>query len=505
MKMKFVMKIKLEKHFYPQIETMSIISSYLYNEINYRIRQNYLNHQKNEKSDKNIFYSKSYMNFKESEFYQEVKKLNNYKQLPNSIRQNTAINLHDNYISFFELLSLKQKNKYKEKINLPHYKKRGINHKTLLVSKGNFRIKEDKDYYYFSLTSLNKCCYYNPELEEIKKEFKDKITFVIEKNSLKNRGIIDFKQLQLTYQNGDWYSNCVYDSLTPEEHHLQKKKKEIQKRINKEIKKLKIKKNLDNKEIKRIKKKKMEEIKEEEKIIDLENIRGIDPGINNIISYYDSKGKRIVFNGKPLKSKNRFYNKIKSHLQSKLDILKNQKKTKTNEYQKLQKRINSITRDRNRYVRDYLHKVSFNIVKKRHENGIKTLVIGHNKEWKKEVNIGKRNNQNFVNIPHSQLFHYIKYKGEFLDINVIEQEESYTSKIDHLANEPIKKHPTYLGKRKHRGLFFSSTGFKINRDINGRIGIRKKHIEKYISSQDFLKKILDSKGFLSPLKFNLYS
>ena len=78
--MKFVMKIKLEKHFYPQIETMSIISSYLYNEINYRIRQNYLNHQKNEKRDKNIFYSKAYMNFKESEFYQEVKKLNNYKQ-----------------------------------------------------------------------------------------------------------------------------------------------------------------------------------------------------------------------------------------------------------------------------------------------------------------------------------------------------------------------------------------------------------------------------------------
>ena len=125
--MKFVMKIKLEKHFYPQIETMSIISSYLYNEINYRIRQNYLNHQKNEKSDKNIFYSKAYVNFKESEFYQEIKKLNNYKQLPNSIRQNTAINLHDNYVSFFELLSLKQKNKYKEKVNLPHYKKRGIN------------------------------------------------------------------------------------------------------------------------------------------------------------------------------------------------------------------------------------------------------------------------------------------------------------------------------------------------------------------------------------------
>ena len=82
----------------------------------------------------------------------------------------------------------------------------------------------------------------------LKKEFKDKITFVIEKNSLKNRGIIDFKQLQLTYQNGDWYSNCVYDSLTPEELQKNKKLKAIKKSIHQEMIKLQNEKNLDNKE-----------------------------------------------------------------------------------------------------------------------------------------------------------------------------------------------------------------------------------------------------------------
>ena len=60
--------------------------------------------------------------------------------------------------------------------------------------------------------------------------------------------------------------------------------------------------------------------------------------------------------------------------------------------------------------------------------------------------------------------------------NVIEQEESYTSKIDHLAFEEMKHQENYLGKRIKRGLFQSSTGKLINADINGAIGILRKVI-----------------------------
>ena len=59
-------------------------------------------------------------------------------------------------------------------------------------------------------------------------------------------------------------------------------------------------------------------------------------------------------------------------------------------------------------------------------------------------------------------------------MNVEIVEESYTSKIDHLALEDMKKQENYLGKRIKRGLFKSSIGKLVNANINGAIGILRK-------------------------------
>lgn len=61
-------------------------------------------------------------------------------------------------------------------------------------------------------------------------------------------------------------------------------------------------------------------------------------------------------------------------------------------------------------------------------NGINTIVIGHNRCWKQEINIGKRNNQNFVSIPFNMFISMISYKATLEGINVKIVEESYTSK-----------------------------------------------------------------------------
>lgn len=42
--MKLTSKIKVDKEYYDLLDTMSIISSNLSNELNYRIRMNYFNH-----------------------------------------------------------------------------------------------------------------------------------------------------------------------------------------------------------------------------------------------------------------------------------------------------------------------------------------------------------------------------------------------------------------------------------------------------------------------------
>ncbi len=121
------------------------------------------------------------------------------------------------------------------------------------------------------------------------------------------------------------------------------------------------------------------------------------------------------------------------------------------------------------------------------ENGVSPIVIGHNPDWKQAVNIGKKNNQTFVNIPFKQFIDMITYKAEIEGIEVILTEESYTSKIDHLADEKLEKQAIYLGKRVKRGLFKSSTGKTINRDLNGSLGILRKVVSNV--TEKFAKEI----------------
>ena len=94
----------------------------------------------------------------------------------------------------------------------------------------------------------------------------------------------------------------------------------------------------------------------------------------------------------------------------------------------LSKRIKRTTEKRNRRISDYIHKASRIIINHAVSNNINTIVIGYNKGWKQEVNIGKVNNQKFVAIPFKQLIEMIRYKAQLKGINVIITEESYTSK-----------------------------------------------------------------------------
>ncbi len=75
-------------------------------------------------------------------------------------------------------------------------------------------------------------------------------------------------------------------------------------------------------------------------------------------------------------------------------------------------------------------------------------------------------------------------------------EESYTSKIDHMAGEEMKKQDNYLGKRVRRGLFKSSCGRILNADVNGAIGILRK--ANAFSDADFVG-LRDRGDVVSPL------
>ena len=121
-----------------------------------------------------------------------------------------------------------------------------------------------------------------------------------------------------------------------------------------------------------------------------------------------------------------------------------------------------------------MHVASFNIIDHLVKEQIGTLVIGKNKNWKQEINIGSRNNQNFVSIPHARFVDMLKYKAELQGIQVYTTKEGYTSKCSFLDLEPIEKHETYVGQRIKRGLFRSKEGILINADINGSCNIIRK-------------------------------
>ena len=210
-------------------------------------------------------------------------------------------------------------------------------------------------------------------------------------------------------------------------------------------------------------------------------VLGIDLGLNNLMSVVSNTKdfRPLIYDGKPLKAINQFCNKQVSKLKS---LSKNI----------ITEKIYSIYRNRMNKINDYLHKCSSHLINQAVSNGFNTIIIGKNQSWKQEINLGTRNNQNFVQIPFNKLISKIRYKASLKGIKVIETEESYTSKCSFFDDEFPCKHETYLGERVFRGLFKSSKGF-INADLNGALNIIKKVLKDFNSSNlsiDFFKTVV---------------
>jgi len=195
-----------------------------------------------------------------------------------------------------------------------------------------------------------------------------------------------------------------------------------------------------------------------------------DLGVNNLIAIAGERGVQPkIFNGRPAKSINQFYNKRKAELQEK--IPKHITRRTTN-------RIRRLAQKRYNILHDYLHQVADAVVNHLVSNDVTYFVVGLNKGWKQEINIGKSNNQKFVSIPHTQFVEMLRYKCALAGIHFETINEAYTSKCSFLDNEPLRHRKKYMGKRVHRGLFRASDGRFINADIHGAYNTLRKAIGK---------------------------
>jgi len=222
-----------------------------------------------------------------------------------------------------------------------------------------------------------------------------------------------------------------------------------------------------------------EEIKNNPENYDLNenNYLSIDLGINNLCACFSNVGPSFIMNGKPLKSYNQFYNKRKAVIQSELKIVNNKHWSIL---------LSKITTNRNNYINNYFNQSVKKIIDYCLEYKIKNVVVGYNEGWKQNVDIGKRNNQSFMNIPHLNLRKKLEYKCNNFDMNFIQHEESYTSKCSFIDHESIGKHDEYLGKRVKRGLFKSFNGILLNADINGSGNILRKVVSNVLVTDEIV-------------------
>ena len=235
---------------------------------------------------------------------------------------------------------------------------------------------------------------------------------------------------------------------------------------------------------------------EKELKADNQRYMSVDLGINNLCTVTSNVAKAFIVDGKAVKHVNQYWNKTTAKLKSKLP---------TGVY--TSKLISNKTRKRKCFIDTYFHKVSRILINQAVDNQINTIIIGKNNGWKQEVKMQKESKQTFVQIPFNDLSSKIMYKAQLEGINIVIQEESYTSKASFLDNDPI---PTYKpndntvykfsGTRKHRGLYKSRKGL-LNADVNGSLNIMRKALK---CNSDDLFSPVDAGLFVSPCRIYIH-
>jgi putative transposase len=442
--------ISLSKHWTPTLLAQETLAMMFYNQVNYLLRQNFFFHSGQNYDESTVKFDYKYPKFEA--IYHTIKTFPLYSILPSQVSQNIVKGLLQEYQSFKGLLKVKAKGQLNHKVNLPRYKqhfqskayspfqKANQMHLVLTFDKGNFRQQGRS----ITLTSAKMDNLAEDLLTAMKEKGfsydKKKITFNIDKTFSQK----SIQQIKLVANGNGFMAQVIAKEADPPS------------------------------------------LKQTGHRLSLDLNVSVHAGL-------DTLGNAFLIKNSKSKDANALYNKEKAELQAKLD-------TETNEEQKLKylKRIKNIATKRANRLRNERHKQAKQIITYALTHDIKDIVIGWNEGIKDGSNMGKRNNQNFVMLPLKELIKTIMNKGSKVGIHVFTINESYTSKIDHLANEPIKHQETYLGRREGRR-FRSSLHYDYHADINGALGIHLKSLDCPEQRRNLCSVVVQSGLFNRPI------
>ena len=205
------------------------------------------------------------------------------------------------------------------------------------------------------------------------------------------------------------------------------------------------------------------------------HVCAIDLGTDNFAAIVCDDHSSAIYKGGAVLSKIQWFHKQRAKYVS--IITKGHEKKHA-----VSKRLRDLSFHYANFVKDQCHKISRSIIDFCMEHQCGTLILGVNLLWKQRFNMNKINNQNFVSMPITLLRTMITYKALNAGIRIIEQEESYTSKADLIANDRIPtygvddKDASFSGKRIKRGLYCCSNGMILNADCHAAANIMRKAI-----------------------------
>ncbi|MHA1978802.1 MAG: RNA-guided endonuclease InsQ/TnpB family protein [Candidatus Hodarchaeales archaeon] len=180
---------------------------------------------------------------------------------------------------------------------------------------------------------------------------------------------------------------------------------------------------------------------------------GIDLGLTNLVTTSDG----FLVKGGVVKTINQWYNKRLAHYRALATTCNHQLTTR---------RILRLHRGRTNKLREVFHQTSRRLITYCVTHNIDTLVIGYNVNWKQHINLGKRTNQAFVQLPFLQFIQMLEYKANLVGMTVIRVDEAYTSQQCSRCGYIDKKN------RESRGLFCClRCGIQLNADYNAACNI----------------------------------
>jgi putative transposase len=196
------------------------------------------------------------------------------------------------------------------------------------------------------------------------------------------------------------------------------------------------------------------------------SVAGVDLGEIHLAVSHDGANTYIL-NGRLLRSKRQYRNKLLAKLQKKISASKKGSRRRKKLVRSKQKQLKKLANQ----IKDIEHKSTTRLVSTLKQDGVQTLVIGDVRTIRQDLDYGSKTNQKLHQWSFGSIRHKLTYKAERAGMVVEMQEEAYTSKTCPVCGKRRKSSPN----GRNFSCVNKKCGWKGHRDAVGACNIRYKY------------------------------